>query len=469
MTDRAMAVAPPAVPVCAAPTLQNFANNTDVAISGDAGSTITSTINVSGAPSTIRDVDLFTNIEHQHTGDLRVSLSHLGRTVLIKGSSSADSTGPGGVGAWNDVFAGTLWDDNASAVATDRLYTGDGVVSPLIPEGALAAFNGMNPNGAWTLTIQDTEEGDGGTLRDWSLGITGANETAPTTDTSATNNTPLAIPDGGATVSRSITITGAKTYLTDVNLQTLLNHAEAEDIDMRLSHAGKTVVISTDNHGMPTNATWDDSATNPVTTLLDPTGSGSVTPEGAMAAFIGTNPNGVWTLEVSDDFDDTPDSGGVLQSFGLAIQSTDGCVTGPGPGPDPNPNPAPGGGTTTTPTVPTLPPGPVAKLKPRSVGLKVSGRDRKAPYVINASGKVTAPAASISCTGRVRVLVKAGKKTVTTKTVKLTKACTYTARFTLKKLPKSLPKSGKVTVSARFLGNTALVARTSKAGSVRLG
>ena len=34
--------------------------------------------------------------------------------------------------------------------------------TPLVPEEALAAFNGENPNGTWTLTISDDNAGDGG-------------------------------------------------------------------------------------------------------------------------------------------------------------------------------------------------------------------------------------------------------------------------------------------------------------------
>ena len=42
-----------------------------------------------------------------------------------------------------------------------------------MPEEALAAFNGENPNGTWTLTISDDNAGDGGQV-DWSLDLTTA-------------------------------------------------------------------------------------------------------------------------------------------------------------------------------------------------------------------------------------------------------------------------------------------------------
>ena len=39
------------------------------------------------------------------------------------------------------------------------------------PNGSLASFNGEDPNGTWTLTIQDTYEDDGGYLTAWAIEI----------------------------------------------------------------------------------------------------------------------------------------------------------------------------------------------------------------------------------------------------------------------------------------------------------
>src|SRR5207253_7358143 len=40
------------------------------------------------------------------------------------------------------------------------------------PTGSLAAVNGQNPNGTWTLEVSDTAAGDTGTLLNWSLTLT---------------------------------------------------------------------------------------------------------------------------------------------------------------------------------------------------------------------------------------------------------------------------------------------------------
>jgi hypothetical protein len=49
-------------------------------------------------------------------------------------------------------------------LVTDHTYTNLTVATPLAPEEALAAFNGENPNGTWTLTVADDNAGDVGSL-----------------------------------------------------------------------------------------------------------------------------------------------------------------------------------------------------------------------------------------------------------------------------------------------------------------
>ncbi len=86
-------------------------------------------------------------------------------------------------GAGNDnVWNGTLWDDDANplgqvpyttnnGLVTDHAYTNAVLASPLVPEEAMAAFIGENPNGTWTITISDDLTGDGGSLASWTLDI----------------------------------------------------------------------------------------------------------------------------------------------------------------------------------------------------------------------------------------------------------------------------------------------------------
>jgi hypothetical protein len=92
-----------------------------------------------------------------------------------------------------DAFDGTNWFDRANlggqvpysncliffpcnqGLATDRVYATNGTASNLVPEEAMAAFNGEDPNGVWTLKIVDDSCNlSVGLLEAWSLDITTA-------------------------------------------------------------------------------------------------------------------------------------------------------------------------------------------------------------------------------------------------------------------------------------------------------
>jgi hypothetical protein len=85
------------------------------------------------------------------------------------------------------IFNGTLWDDKAdpgnqvpfsantfaaSNLVTDTVFTSGTLKPTLVPEEALGAFQGENPNGTWTLRSSDDSSGSTGTLSSWTLEIT---------------------------------------------------------------------------------------------------------------------------------------------------------------------------------------------------------------------------------------------------------------------------------------------------------
>src|SRR5690606_12654579 len=148
------------------------------------------------------------------------------------------------------------------------------------------------------------------------------------------NTTPLAIPTGPAVVTSTITVTGAATYLLDLDLNAQLAHTFANDLDVTLtSPAGTVVTLTTDNGAGNDNVfdgtVWNDSA-NPAGQVPYVTNNGMVTdhayvnlatatplvPEEAFGAFIGEDPNGTWTLTISDDL---AGDGGNLASWSLDI------------------------------------------------------------------------------------------------------------------------------------------------------
>jgi uncharacterized repeat protein (TIGR01451 family) len=125
----------------------------------------------------------------------------------------------------------------------------------------------------------------------------------------------------GMPLTSTINVTGMGPYLYDVNLQTFIMHTFPSDLDVTISHGGKTVTLTTDNGGGADNVfngtVWDDDAdpdgiptanpalANPNQVQLHPYSDGVVAtplaPEEGLAAFIGDDPNGVWTLAVVDD------------------------------------------------------------------------------------------------------------------------------------------------------------------------
>jgi subtilisin-like proprotein convertase family protein len=177
-----------------------------------------------------------------------------------------------------------------------------------VPEGAMGAFIGEDPNGTWTLSITDDTAADIGNLNSWSLDVT----TLPAVPVAAgptgfTNSTVTAIPDN-TTVTSDIVVAGLDTFLCDVNLTTNITHTFAADLDITLtSPGGTTVTISTDNGGgaddVFAGTLFDDSAADTVTdyTYTDLVTATPLVPEGALAAFIGEDPNGTWTLTITDD------------------------------------------------------------------------------------------------------------------------------------------------------------------------
>jgi subtilisin-like proprotein convertase family protein len=331
----------PANPTGCASTLATFTQATPTAIpTGPA--VVTSTLVVAGAGTFLYDLDLTTNLTHTFAADLDITISSPAGTVVTLTTDN---------GAGNDnVFNGTLWDDDANpagqvpyvtnnGLATDHAYVNLTLASPLVPEEAMGAFIGEDPNGTWTITISDDLAGDGGSLDSWTLNITTL-DTVPTVDPVAnfTQATPVAIPAGPAVVTSTLVVAGAGTSLFDLNLTTNLTHTFAADLDITLmSPAGTVVTLTTDNGAGNDNVfngtVWDDDA-NPAGQVPYVTNNGvasdhayvnltlasPLVPEEAMAAFIGEDPNGTWTITISDDL--AGDSGS-LDSWTLSIVTAD--------------------------------------------------------------------------------------------------------------------------------------------------
>ena len=209
----ASAVVPPPQFNCVPSQATSFSNATDVAIpdaiDANTPGIATSTINVAALTGKISDVDVLTTIPHADPGDLAITLtSPAGKKIELSVFN--------GAGAGN-AFNGTTWDDDAdpdgastaatnNGLVTDHNYVAGSVATPLVPQEALAAFIGDDPNGVWTLTVGDSVVSDLGVIDSWSLAIA-TDESFPASGKGTSYGPTLVIPDGG-TVTSPLTVIG---------------------------------------------------------------------------------------------------------------------------------------------------------------------------------------------------------------------------------------------------------------------
>ena len=205
----------PSTPAGCGPATATFTQSTPVTIPGGPA-VVTSTVVVSGVGSYLFDLDMTTFITHTFPGDLDITLTSPAGTVVTLTTDNA--------GTNDDVYNGTVWDDDANpagqvpyttnnGLVTDHAYAIGVLASPLVPEEAMGAFIGEDPNGTWTLTISDDTAVDGGSLNSWSLNIDtfgcASADLSITKDDGVANVTP-----GGTT---TYTITAANAGPNDAN------------------------------------------------------------------------------------------------------------------------------------------------------------------------------------------------------------------------------------------------------------
>ncbi|MBK8180088.1 MAG: proprotein convertase P-domain-containing protein [Planctomycetes bacterium] len=260
---------------------------------------------VSGMSGFLWDVDFFTAISHTASADLDMTLTSPAGTVVTLTTDNG--------GTLDDVFNGTLWDDNVNDPATDKVYTNLVVVPQLSPEGRMAAFRGENPNGTWTLTVVDDAVADNGSVNSIWIEVSMIPPLAAMTPSVSSNTTPLPIPPGAPTTSSGTTVdtmavSGLGTSIANLTLFTQITHTFNGDLDITLtSPAGTAVVVTTDNAGTSAdvfNGTlFDPDGTDTVTDHVYPdlVVATPLTPEGSFDNFLGEDPNGTWTLTIVDD------------------------------------------------------------------------------------------------------------------------------------------------------------------------
>ena len=134
------------------PPVQIFDNSTSEAVidDPDAGEIIDVNVTIG-------------NLEHTYVGDLALILESPDGTQITLVNDEGDS---------GNNFVGVIFDDEAATDITSISASDDPFTGSYYPEGNLSSFDGENPNGTWTLYIDDDADEDEGFLYSWSLEIT---------------------------------------------------------------------------------------------------------------------------------------------------------------------------------------------------------------------------------------------------------------------------------------------------------
>src|SRR5687767_15161853 len=216
----------------------DFSASTSSAVAIVSSTVVTSTINVVGAGPLIADMTVQTFITHTFSSDLDIVLVSPAGTIVTLTTDNG--------GSFDNVFNGTVWDDDADPdgqvpytsnqnLTTDHTYTNLVVATPLSPEEPLAAFNGENPNGIWTLRVSDDAAGDVGIINSWTLNFKTAVTIPVPVVTNHLNSTPVTIPTTVSVVTSTITVAGVQNYIRNLRVTTNLTHTFNSDLDITLT------------------------------------------------------------------------------------------------------------------------------------------------------------------------------------------------------------------------------------------
>jgi subtilisin-like proprotein convertase family protein len=281
-------------------------------------------LSVNGVSGTILDLDLGLDITHYHVGDLVITLRHMdtGTAVTLVDRMYPRSPYYCAADHFDDV---TLSDEALNPIEMS-------CTSPLTgyykPNNSLSAFDGENPNGTWVLNVSDHRYGSpgagNGTINWWGIRFSTATcataTSTPIPSGCSTNLTssdvPKPIPDNNTSgVDSTITVSGISGTILDLDLINLfINHDRVGDLVITLKHVDTgTAVTLVDRMGYPLgnpciaydfyNVVLDDGAPHAIEYYCGQAPiSGSYKPNNPLSAFNGENPNGTWTLNVSDRF-----------------------------------------------------------------------------------------------------------------------------------------------------------------------
>ena len=290
----------------------HVSDTTPIALS-DASST-TNTLEVTSS-GIITDLDVGMSIAHPFIGDLVVSItSPSGTTQLVVFA----------VGDDGDDMTDTVFDDEASTAIADGTPPYNGSYTP---DGLLSVFDGEDVQGTWTLTVDDLFANNSGTLIYWGIractepgsegeGVAeGEGEAPPCLTVSAD---PLLTLADSATTTTSFEVLDDE-IVDDVNVLLNVNHPFIGDLIVSLySPSGTKVELINQAGGSGSNLAatdFDDEAPDSILVGSAPF-LGNWQPMQPLSAFDGEGTQGIWTLEIKDEFSGNT---GTLSSWQLVL------------------------------------------------------------------------------------------------------------------------------------------------------
>ena len=301
-----------------------------------------------GLSTVVTDVNVtLLNVSHTYPDDFDIELiGPNGAVVALMSDSCGGTDIVGGNLTFDDAAAGSVPDGTDAACNTSPTFKPSNV-DDTSPEQwgsaptatTLAAFNGINPNGSWRLSLGDDANGDTGDIAGgWSIQITTASTAPITMPAFGSNGAGVAAP-----YPVPIAVSGVSGLITDVNLTIPgLAHTFPDDLQVMLqSPSGATVKLLSGNCGgtdvLNQNFVFDDAAAatlpaacaaggtfkptaNALAAMPAPAPAG---PFGTtMAAFNGASANGTWKLYINDT--QAADGGGWISATPtLAFTTTD--------------------------------------------------------------------------------------------------------------------------------------------------
>ncbi len=183
-------------------TTLGFTNSASILISDSSnpptpGSPYPSTLNVTGVAGTVSQLSVtLSNVSHAFPDDIDLLLvSPTGEKVMLMSDAGGGSGFNSVTITFDDAAAGLLPDSgliaSGSYKPTDYVSTPADSFPVPAPTGpyasTLSAFNGINPNGAWSLfVVDDTFFQNGNIANGWSLSLNSSSGLSPIADMSVT-------------------------------------------------------------------------------------------------------------------------------------------------------------------------------------------------------------------------------------------------------------------------------------------